>query len=86
MHNNSCTYFNQPTKGLIVVLIFYVIIAAVGMWAAWKHKTGEEWIFEQREKLPAGYYCSLLAQSLIQRILALLKSKSYRLESTRNVD
>ena len=34
-------FLNAKKTGLIVVLIFYVIIASVGMWAAWKHKTGE---------------------------------------------
>ena len=29
-------------KGLVVVLIFYVVIAGVGIWASMKHKTGEE--------------------------------------------
>lgn len=28
-------------KGLVVVLIFYVVIAGVGIWASMKHKTGE---------------------------------------------
>ena len=29
-------------KGLVVVLIFYVVIAGVGIWASMKHETGEE--------------------------------------------
>ena len=37
-------------KGLVVVLIFYVVIAGVGIWASMKHKTGEERFKKVNEK------------------------------------
>jgi high affinity choline transporter 7 len=35
------TWANVDKQGLVVVGIFYVIIAAVGLWASYRHRTGQ---------------------------------------------